>query len=158
MKRNPFLIAVFDEWEALGNVLADLGTERLGRCGALLHTRKDEPPMLTASWLVQNMAELHFAAFRERVRCTADALADELGRRSTGGVCDLAGTLRSWMSSEQARACSGTSRRAASFLGSSLRRRRTRRRYVPDWCTQVRIWSSFAMRIAVNRDRRSRGT
>jgi hypothetical protein len=103
MKQNRFLIAVFDEWEAVGSVLADLGTERIGRAGALLHIRKDEPPTLTASWLVQDMAELHFAPFRERVRCTAGRLAEALSKRSAGGVHDLAGALRGWMSLEQAR-------------------------------------------------------
>ena len=101
--KNRFLIAVFDEWEALRSVLADLGTERIGGAGALLHMRKDEPPTLTASWLVQNMAELRFAALREGVRCTAGRLADALAKRSAGGVHDLASALRGWMSSEQAR-------------------------------------------------------
>lgn len=103
MQQNRFLIAVFDEWDALGSALADLGLERIGRAGALLHIRKDEPPTLTASWLVQNMAELHFAAFRERVRCTAGRIAEALAKRSEGGVQDLAGALRGWMSFEQAR-------------------------------------------------------
>jgi hypothetical protein len=103
MTQNRFLIAVFDEWEAVGSVLADLGMERVGRAGALLHIRKDEPPTLTASWLVQDMAELHFAALRERVRCTAGRLAEALAKRSGGGMHDLAGALRGWMSFEQAR-------------------------------------------------------
>ena len=58
---------------------------------------------LTASWLVQNMAELRFAGFRESMRCTAGRLAEALAKRSAGGVDDLAGALRGWMSSEQAR-------------------------------------------------------
>ena len=49
MAQDRFLIAVFDEWEAVGRVLADLGPEKIGRAGALLHIRKDEPPTLTAS-------------------------------------------------------------------------------------------------------------
>jgi hypothetical protein len=69
----------------------------------LLHIRKDEPPTLTVSWLVQNMAELRFAALRESVHCTAGRLADALAKRSADGVHDLANALRGWMSSEQAR-------------------------------------------------------
>jgi hypothetical protein len=103
MKQNQLLIAVFDEWEAVESVLADLGTERIGRSGALLHRRKGEPSTLTPSWLVHDMAELRFAARSERVRCTAGRLADELARRSAGGEHDLASALRGWMSSEQAR-------------------------------------------------------
>jgi hypothetical protein len=103
MKQNRFLIAVFDEWDELGSVLADLGVERIGRTGALLHIRKDEPPTLSVSWLLRNMAELHFAAFHESVRYTAGKLAEALAKRSAGGVHDLAGALRGWMSFEQAR-------------------------------------------------------
>lgn len=103
MKQTRFLIAVFDDWEAVGSVVADLGTKTIGCSGAVLHTRKDEPSTLTASWLVQDMADLHFAAFCERVRCTAGRLAEELAKRSAGGKHDLAATLRGWMSSEQAR-------------------------------------------------------
>ena len=103
MAQDRSLIAVFDEWEAVGRVLADLGPEKIGRAGALLHIRKDEPPTLTASWLVQDMAELRFAGFRESMRCTAGRLAEALAKRSAVGVDDLAGALRGWMSSEQAR-------------------------------------------------------
>jgi hypothetical protein len=102
MKRNQYLIAVFDDWDALGSVLADLGAEKMGRSCALLHTRKDEPPILTASWLVQDMTELHFAARIKRVRCTAGTLAAELAARSAGGAHDVADALRGWVSSEQA--------------------------------------------------------
>jgi hypothetical protein len=102
MMQHRLLIAVFDEWQSVASVLADLGTERIGRAGALLHRREDEPSTLTPPWLLHDMAELHFAARRERVRCTAGRLADELARRSAGGEHDLASALRGWMSSEQA--------------------------------------------------------
>src|SRR5262245_32011387 len=103
MRQIQLLVAVFDEWDTVKNVLADLGTERIGRYGAVLHRRTDEPSTLTPSWLLHNMAELRFATRRERVRCTAGRLAEELVRRSGGGVRDLASTLRGWMSTEQAR-------------------------------------------------------
>jgi hypothetical protein len=35
MAQDRSLIAVFDEWEAVGRVLADLGPEKIGRAGAL---------------------------------------------------------------------------------------------------------------------------
>jgi hypothetical protein len=37
------------------------------------------------------------------MRCTAGRLAEALAKRAAGGVDDLAGALRGWMSSEQAR-------------------------------------------------------
>jgi hypothetical protein len=103
MKGSQFVIALFDDWDAVDSALADLGTDRIGRFGALLHMRNDEPPTLTVSWLVQNMTELHFAASRRRVRCTAGRLAAQLATRSAGGAHNLAHALRGWVSAEQAK-------------------------------------------------------
>jgi hypothetical protein len=103
MKRNQFVIAVFDDWGTLESALASLGTERIGRSGALLYTRDDQPPMPVASWLVQDITELHFAARVERVRCTTGKLAAELATRSAAGARDLARALRGWVSSDQAK-------------------------------------------------------
>jgi hypothetical protein len=103
MKRSQFVIAVFDDWEAVDNLLARLGSDKIGRFGALLHTRTDEPPMQAVSWLLQSMTEVHFAASHGRVRCTAGALAAQLAMRSAGGARDLAHALRGWVSSEQAK-------------------------------------------------------
>ena len=94
MKRSQFVIAVFDDWDAVESLLASLGSDKIGRFGALLHTRTDEPPMQAVSWLVQDMTELHFAASRSRVRCTAGRLAAQLAMRSAGGARDLAHALR----------------------------------------------------------------
>jgi hypothetical protein len=102
MKPSQFVIAVFDDWNAVESLLASLGSDKIGRSGVLLHTRTDEPPMLAVSWLVQNMAELHFAASRSRVRCTAGRLAAQLAMRSAGGARDLAHALRGWVSPGQA--------------------------------------------------------
>lgn len=102
MKRSRYLIAMFDDWDALGGVLADLGAERIGSSSALLHTREDEPPLLTASWLVQDMTELPFAAYSHRVRCTTGRLAAQLAARSTRGGHNLADALLGWVSSQQA--------------------------------------------------------
>jgi len=70
MKPSRFVIAVFDDWNAVEGVLASLGEEKIGRFGAVLHTRADNPPMPVVSWLMQDMTELHFAASRRRVRQT----------------------------------------------------------------------------------------
>jgi hypothetical protein len=103
MKSARFVIAVFDDWVAVDNLLARLGSDKVGRLGAVLHTRMDEPPMLAAPWLVHDMTELHFAASRSRVRCTAGRLAAKLVTRSTGGARDLAHALRGLVSAEQAK-------------------------------------------------------
>jgi hypothetical protein len=103
MKPSQFVIAVFDDWNTVDCLLASLGSEKIGRFGALLHTRTDEPSMRAVSWLVQDMTELHFAASRSRVRCTAGRFAAQLAMRLASGARDLAHALRGWVSSEQAR-------------------------------------------------------
>jgi hypothetical protein len=103
MKRSQFVIAVFDDWNAVESLLGSLGSDKIGRFGALLHTRADEPPMLAVSWLVQDMTELHFAASHSRVRCTAGGLAAQLAVRSAGGARDLAHALQGWLSPDQAK-------------------------------------------------------
>jgi hypothetical protein len=103
MKPSQYVIAVFDDWKAVEGVLASLGSHKIGRFGALLHTRPHEPPMQAVSWLVQDMMELHFAASRSRVRCTAGRFAAQLAMRSAGGARDLAHALRGWVSAEQAK-------------------------------------------------------
>ena len=87
-------------WRSL---LASLGSEQIGRFGALLHTRGDESPVLAGSWLVQDMTELHFATSPRRVRCTTGRLAAQLATRSAAGALDLARALRGWVSTEQAK-------------------------------------------------------
>jgi hypothetical protein len=103
MKRSRFVIAVFDDWDAVESLLASLGSDKIGRLGALLHTRADEPPMLAVSWLVQDMTELHFGASHSRVRCTAGGLAAQLAMRSADGARDLAHALGGWVSPGQAK-------------------------------------------------------
>jgi hypothetical protein len=98
MKGTQFVIAVFDDWSAIASALKELGTDRIGRLGALLHMRSDGPPVLAVSWLVQDMTELHFATSRKRVRCTTGKIAAQLATRSAGGAHDLAHALQSWVS------------------------------------------------------------
>ena len=153
MAQDRFLIAVFDEWEAVGRVLADLGPEKIGRAGALLHIRKDEPPTLTASWLVQDMAELRFAGFRESMRCTAGRLAEALAKRSAGGVDDLAGALRGWMSSEQAREVQWHVEKGRIVLWLEPPTSEDVDSACARLVQQVRIWSNFAMSITTHSER-----
>jgi hypothetical protein len=103
MKASQFVIAVFDDWSSLERLLARLGGNKIGRLGALLHTRTDEPSIQAASWLAHDMMELRFAASRDRIRCTAGGLAAQLAIRSESGARDLAHALRGWVSPEQAR-------------------------------------------------------
>ncbi len=103
MHRSQFLIAVFDDWVALGGVLSELEAETTGSTAALLHERGDEPPGETASSLVRHTTELRFAASIHRVRCTTGNLARALAARSAGGAHSLADALRAWLTAEQAR-------------------------------------------------------
>jgi hypothetical protein len=103
MKPSQFVIAVFDDWDAVQRLVASLGSDKIGRFGAVLHTRTHEPTMQAVSWLVQDMTELRFTASRSRVRCTAGRLAAELAMRSAGGARDLSHALRGWVSAEQAK-------------------------------------------------------
>lgn len=103
MKQSQFVIAVFDDWDAVESLLANLESDKIGRIGALLHMRADEPAVLAGSWLLQDMTELHFAASRRRVRCTTGRLAAQLATRSAAGSHDLAHALRGWVSPEQAK-------------------------------------------------------
>lgn len=103
MKRHQSVVAVFDDWDALEGALADLDAERIGHAGAVLHTRKGEPSISAAAWLVQEMTELRFAAC-DRVRCTSGKLAAQLATRSAQGAHNVADALRGRVSSEQARA------------------------------------------------------
>ena len=102
MKPSQFVIAAFDDWDAVKSLLASLESDKIGRFCALLHTRADEPPMPAISWLVQDMTELRFAASCSRVRCTAGGFAARLAARSGGGARDLAHALRGWVSADQA--------------------------------------------------------
>jgi hypothetical protein len=103
MKPSQFVIAVFDDWNAVDSLLASLGSDKIGRFGALLHTRTDEPPMLAVSWLAHDMTELQFGTSRSRIRCTVGGLAAQLAVRSARGARDLAHALRGWVSPEQAK-------------------------------------------------------
>lgn len=103
MKRSQFVIAVFDDWEALESVLVNLGTKRIGRSSALLHTRDDPPHLPAVSWLVRDMTELRLAPSRQRARCTTGRPAARLATRLLEGAHSLARALRGWVSSEQAR-------------------------------------------------------
>ena len=102
MQRSQFLIAVFDDWDALARVLDNLAGKDTDRAAALLHKRRDGPSGDRPS-LLRDMTELRFAASLECVRCTRGKLADELAARSSAGAVSLAEALGSWLTHEQAR-------------------------------------------------------
>lgn len=102
MQRNQFLIAVFDDWDALARVLGEIGGGTTDRAVALLHKRRDGPPGDRPS-LLQDMIDLHFAASMESVRCTSGKLGAELVARAEAGASSLAEALGTWLTSEQAR-------------------------------------------------------
>jgi hypothetical protein len=103
MDRSRFLIAVFDDWDALGRVLSELEAETTDRAAALLHERKDAPADGTAVSLVRHTTELHFSASMQRVHCTTGGLAKALAGRLADGAHSLADALRAWLTGEQAR-------------------------------------------------------
>ena len=56
-----FVVAVFDDWDALRAVLVDLEAAATMHSGAVLHARKDIPPAASSLGLLKNMAHLHFS-------------------------------------------------------------------------------------------------
>ena len=96
-----FVVAVFDDWEALHAVLVDMEADATVRSGAVLHAREDVPPRAAALRLLKEMAQLHFGP-RQRIACTVGQLARELSSRVAKGARNLAEALHGWLSAEQA--------------------------------------------------------
>ena len=105
---SRFVIAVFDEWHALHAALEDLSLHGIAPRGAVLYAPEDSPevPPLQAadliSFFLAETTELPFSSARQRVRCTAGALAQQLAARSEHGARRLAAALRAWVSREHA--------------------------------------------------------
>jgi hypothetical protein len=97
-----FVIAVFDDWDALHAVLAGIEDNAPTHSGAVLHAREDLPPHVAALGLLKEMTELHFPRSRRHMTCTAGRLAQELSDRLGKGARDLAEALRGWVGSDQA--------------------------------------------------------
>ena len=96
-----FVVAVFDDWEALHAVLVDMQADATVRLGAVLHARKDIPPRAAALGMLKEMAQLPFGP-RQRIACTAGQLASELSSRVAKGARNLAEAMHGWLSAEQA--------------------------------------------------------
>jgi len=97
-----FVVAVFDDWEALHAVLLDMEADATARSGAVLHARKDVPPQASSMDLLRDMVQLHFTQSRQRIVCTMGELARELSARLAKGARNLTDALHGWLSSEQA--------------------------------------------------------
>jgi hypothetical protein len=55
---TQFVIAVFDDWDALERILADMAAHGSIRSGTVLHARKDSPPQAVSSGLLKEITEL----------------------------------------------------------------------------------------------------
>jgi hypothetical protein len=97
-----FVIAVFDDWDALQTVLEDMAADETGRTGAVLHTRKDNPPPAVSSGLLKDVVVLRFERSTQCIRCTRGEFAEELAARLAGGARSLADALHRWLSLDQA--------------------------------------------------------
>jgi hypothetical protein len=63
-----FVIAVFDDWDALQAALQSIAPSNL--VGTVLHGRKDNGPATTGLGQPDDVVELHFAHSKRRVCCT----------------------------------------------------------------------------------------
>ena len=99
---GQFVIAVFDDWDALQTVLEDMAGHGLSRADTVLHARKDNPPQAVSSGLLKEIIELHFERSTPSIHCTRGEVADELAARLARGARSLADALHSWLSPDQA--------------------------------------------------------
>jgi hypothetical protein len=97
-----FVIAVFDDWDALQGVLEDMSAREFDRFGTLLHAREDNPPLAVRSGLLKEITELQFAASKQPICCTRGEIAERLAARLARGARSLADALRNWLSTDQA--------------------------------------------------------
>jgi hypothetical protein len=95
-----FVIAVFDDWDALQAALQSIAPSNL--VGTVLHGRKDNGPATTGLGQPDDVVELHFAHSKQRVCCTRGVVAEELARLAIGAR-SLADALHGWLSVDQAR-------------------------------------------------------
>jgi len=102
VSRAQFVVAVFDDWQALHSVLVDMESRERARSGAVLHARKDIPPQTSALGMLKEMKELHFVHARQHIVCTMGQLAQELSLRSAGGARSIGEALRAWCGADQA--------------------------------------------------------
>jgi hypothetical protein len=97
-----FVIAVFDDWDALQAVLKDASAYEFDRFGTLLHARKDDPPPAVRSGLLKEITELQFVESKQRICCTRGEVAEQLTAKLAHGARSLADALHSWLGTDQA--------------------------------------------------------
>ena len=97
-----YVIAVFDDWDALQAVLDDMSAGEFDRFGTLLHARKEDLPPAMRRGLLKEITELQFVASRQRISCTKGEVAAELAARLAHGARSLGDALHSWLSADQA--------------------------------------------------------
>jgi hypothetical protein len=97
-----FVIAVFDDWDALHALLVGLKSHAALHSGAVLHARKDVPLAASSLGLLKDMAHLHFSHSRQDIACTVGKFAQELSARLAAGARSLTDALHGWFSSDQA--------------------------------------------------------
>jgi hypothetical protein len=100
---SQFVVAVFDDWDALHAILLELESDKVAHPVALLHARRDVPPKVSASSLLEQMTELHFERSHQHIACTMGQLAEAIATRLTGGAQTLANALHEWLGSNQAK-------------------------------------------------------
>jgi hypothetical protein len=98
-----FVIAAFDDWDALEAVIETIGIHSPTPWSAVLHARAgtDRPP--THSILLSEMRELHFVQSHQRVVCTVGQLAEQLAAGAARGARGLEDALGQWLNAHQAR-------------------------------------------------------
>jgi hypothetical protein len=100
--RAQFVIAVFDDWDALQGILVGMEEHVPMLAGAVVHARKDIPPHASALRLLKEMTDLHFAQSPHHITCTMGQLAYELSSKLARGARSVAEALHSWLGSDQA--------------------------------------------------------
>jgi hypothetical protein len=100
---SQFIVAVFDDWDALHAILLELESDKVARPVALLHARRDVPPKVSASNVLQQVTELHFERSHQHIACTMGQLSEAIATRLTGGARTLADALHDWLGSNQAK-------------------------------------------------------
>ena len=118
---SQFVVAVFDDWDALHAILLELESDKVAHPVALLHARRDVPPKVSASSLLEQMTELHFERSHQHIACTMGQLAEAIATRLTGGARTLADALHDWLGSNQAKQLESHLERGHLVLSVELR-------------------------------------
>jgi hypothetical protein len=98
-----FIVAVFDDWDTLHALLANMENDKAAQPAALLHGRREVPPNVSTSSLLNQMRELRFEQSRQHIACTEGQLAEALSARLAEGARTLADALCDWLGSSQAK-------------------------------------------------------